>query len=680
MTDQPLHRAELARRTSQRHIREQRRRVPVRAVRRHARQAERQARARRAPRRPARATARASRASPPATSASSRTTPTWPRCPTSARFTPLPWKPDVARFACDVHVEGEEWPYCPRTILRRQLERARALGYEFMIGAELEYFLVRTRDDGSIELADPLDTLDQPCYDMRALTRNLDFVSQVSRYIDGARLGQLRDRPRGRQRPVRAELRVRRRAHHLRPRDLLPLHGRVARAGARPDRDVHAQAVRPPDRQRLPLPHEPLARRRERLRGATRPTTRAGSGLSETAYHFIGGLKAHAKAYIARDRADGHAPTSGSSSASRSGSSWAPGLRELRLQQPHADAARARRRAAWRTARSTARATPTSAAAAIAGRRPRRDRARPRPGRADHRAQPARADRGASAPSSASSCCRRTCSTPRASSSADDVLREALGNTGARGLRRLLRAGQAATSSTSGTTRSPSGRSTATCSCSEARLRRARCSTQMPHGSSGRCLPARPVAAVSPRPASSLPLRPSPAAVGTAPRARLEQPQPPRQPRRRQRLQQQRQRRSPAPPRSRSTSLSGTPRPASTPTSAAGTTPVSRVQHRKAISFRSQAAAAVRQHAGEHGERPRDQQQRRPARRAPGSRLSPSVVERDVRPQHDEDDQRHEVGQVERERAHLDCSCGECIARPRCSMLPTISPARNAPR
>ena len=59
-------------------------------------------------------------------------------------FTPLPWRPGVARFACDVTVEGEEWPYCPRTILRHQLDRARALGYEFRIGAELEYFLVRT--------------------------------------------------------------------------------------------------------------------------------------------------------------------------------------------------------------------------------------------------------------------------------------------------------------------------------------------------------------------------------------------------------------------------------------------------------------------------------------------------------------------------------------------------------
>ena len=102
--------------------------------------------------------------------------------PDPRSFTPLPWKPDVARFACDVHVEGEPWPYCPRTILRRQLDAGRARSATSSRSAcELEYFLVRQRDDGTIELADPLDTLDQPCYDMRALTRNLDFVSAVSR-------------------------------------------------------------------------------------------------------------------------------------------------------------------------------------------------------------------------------------------------------------------------------------------------------------------------------------------------------------------------------------------------------------------------------------------------------------------------------------------------------------------
>jgi glutamine synthetase len=103
--------------------------------------------------------------------------------PDLSSLTVLPWKPEVARFACDIKVEGEDWPYCPRTILRRELERAKSKGYEFKLGCELEYFLVKRDENGQLGLADPLDTLDQPCYDMRGLTRSLDFVTDVSRNI-----------------------------------------------------------------------------------------------------------------------------------------------------------------------------------------------------------------------------------------------------------------------------------------------------------------------------------------------------------------------------------------------------------------------------------------------------------------------------------------------------------------
>ena len=75
-------------------------------------------------------------------------------------FTPVPWQPNLARFACDITVDGEPWPYCPRTILRRQLERARELGYELKLGLELEYFLLRREDDGSLVIADEADTLE----------------------------------------------------------------------------------------------------------------------------------------------------------------------------------------------------------------------------------------------------------------------------------------------------------------------------------------------------------------------------------------------------------------------------------------------------------------------------------------------------------------------------------------
>ena len=104
--------------------------------------------------------------------------------PDLASYTAVPFKPGLARFACDITVEGEEWPYCPRTILRRQLERAKSMGYTFKVGMELEFFLLRESADGGIELADPLDNLDQPCYDMKGLTRQYDFLSTLSRYVN----------------------------------------------------------------------------------------------------------------------------------------------------------------------------------------------------------------------------------------------------------------------------------------------------------------------------------------------------------------------------------------------------------------------------------------------------------------------------------------------------------------
>src|SRR6266850_2756139 len=79
--------------------------------------------------------------------------------PDLGSFTLVPWQQNLARFACDITVEGEAWPYCPRTILRRQLERAKLLGYDYKIGLELEYFLVNRREDGSIAIADKQDTL-----------------------------------------------------------------------------------------------------------------------------------------------------------------------------------------------------------------------------------------------------------------------------------------------------------------------------------------------------------------------------------------------------------------------------------------------------------------------------------------------------------------------------------------
>ena len=91
----------------------------------------------------------------------------------------LPWRPNVAWVASDITVDEEPWPYCPRTILQRQLAQARDKGYVLKTGVEPEFILTRQNEQGVFEPLDPLDTLIKPCYDLRALHRNLDFTTAL---------------------------------------------------------------------------------------------------------------------------------------------------------------------------------------------------------------------------------------------------------------------------------------------------------------------------------------------------------------------------------------------------------------------------------------------------------------------------------------------------------------------
>lgn len=98
-------------------------------------------------------------------------------------LTILPWRNNIAWVAGNVHVEGREWPYCPRTILRRQLARAREQGLIYKTGVEPEFFLVKPNGQGGYSPYDALDTLGKPCYDLRALHRSLDIMTTLVRYM-----------------------------------------------------------------------------------------------------------------------------------------------------------------------------------------------------------------------------------------------------------------------------------------------------------------------------------------------------------------------------------------------------------------------------------------------------------------------------------------------------------------
>ncbi|MBM3280435.1 MAG: type III glutamate--ammonia ligase [Candidatus Handelsmanbacteria bacterium] len=95
----------------------------------------------------------------------------------------LPWRPNVAWVAGNAHVEGKPWAYCPRTILQRQLAKARRKGYTFNVGVEPEFMLLKRNEQGSYVPADSLDILPKPCYDLVTLHRSLDLMTTLIKYM-----------------------------------------------------------------------------------------------------------------------------------------------------------------------------------------------------------------------------------------------------------------------------------------------------------------------------------------------------------------------------------------------------------------------------------------------------------------------------------------------------------------
>jgi glutamine synthetase len=95
----------------------------------------------------------------------------------------LPWRPNVAWVAGDIRVGDQEWPYCPRTILKKQLAAAKNKGYTFNVGIEAEFMLLKRNSSGSYVPWDADDNLAKPCYDLRALNRNLDITTTLIRYM-----------------------------------------------------------------------------------------------------------------------------------------------------------------------------------------------------------------------------------------------------------------------------------------------------------------------------------------------------------------------------------------------------------------------------------------------------------------------------------------------------------------
>lgn len=212
-------------------------------------------------------------------------------------YTPVPWEEGVVRFACDLTVDGEPWPYCARTALRRALADLRREGYLMNVGVEAEHMLVRRREDGTIVPFDPagVDTMEKPCYDFKSLAANMGYLRTVVRYME-----QLGWEPYA--------------SDHEDANAQFEINWRYADALTTADRFTFFKMMTSQVAQRFGAIATHMPKPFARLTGNGAhfhfslwdpagkknlfldPKDPRGLGMSRLAYHFLGGLIAHARA------------------------------------------------------------------------------------------------------------------------------------------------------------------------------------------------------------------------------------------------------------------------------------------------------------------------------------------------------------------------------------------------
>ena len=118
--------------------------------------------------------------------------------PDPSTFTVLPWYEDrnIARMICDVYrPEGVPFEGDPRGVLRRTLEDAKSLGYDFYVGPECEFFLfhcdsqgrptTNTHDEaGYFDLA-PTDNGELARIDMVKTLMDMGFQIEAAHHENG---------------------------------------------------------------------------------------------------------------------------------------------------------------------------------------------------------------------------------------------------------------------------------------------------------------------------------------------------------------------------------------------------------------------------------------------------------------------------------------------------------------
>lgn len=88
----------------------------------------------------------------------------------------LPWKPNVAWVAGDPWMDGKPVEQAPRNVLKRMMSKAHDKGMLMKSGVEPEFQLISP--DGKA-ISDERDTQEKPCYDQSAVMRRFDVIAEI---------------------------------------------------------------------------------------------------------------------------------------------------------------------------------------------------------------------------------------------------------------------------------------------------------------------------------------------------------------------------------------------------------------------------------------------------------------------------------------------------------------------
>lgn len=235
----------------------------------------------------------------------------------------VPWMPSTASVSCDGHVDGKPHPLDSRVIAKKALAAFRdSTGLEFFSGLEPEFFLLKATSDGGYEVATGSESLDKPCYDFRHLSSVSDFLMELRSALEGANIDvyQIDHEDANGQFEMNFTY-----ADGLRTADNLTYFKMAATAIAKKHGMLCSFMPKPfAERSGSGLHMHMSAGKKFGDNAFEDKSDPRGMDLSPLAYHFLGGLMAHAAGLTAIAAPCVNSYRRLVSRGSRSGATWAP--------------------------------------------------------------------------------------------------------------------------------------------------------------------------------------------------------------------------------------------------------------------------------------------------------------------------------------------------------------------